>query len=95
MPRKCRGPLPQSDLLCGSSTQQTTVHALTIPQDRTTTQKEYSYTQLRDARAADEKLLIVNFFAHTLSTYIGYANATLALVRHDRHQQRERYQHEC
>ena len=63
---------------------------LAVPQDRTTTQKEYSYTQLRDARAADEKLLIVNFFVHTLSTYIGYANATLALARHDRHQQRER-----
>ena len=66
----------------------------TIPQDRTNTQAEYCDTQLRDVISAAEKLFHPDFFVHIVSRHTRHANATLVVVRHHRHQQRERHQHE-
>ena len=67
--------------------------ARTIPRDRTTPQIEDSCTQLCDVRTAVPMLFVRGFFVHSHCRYTRHANATLAVVPHHGHQQRERRQH--
>ena len=66
-----------------------------IGPDRTNTQIEYSDTHFRNDRRRSGSVSVTVWLLRIICTYIPQANATLAVVRHHPHQQRERHKHDA